>query len=317
MSDFETHPIGTEKELARLRAALERIVNLDYTRAGTNCCAYDAHKISKKALANRAEPDPHPMLETTEKPASYKGLSEADSGGLCFGCVEDGRDFAAQSLQDSVHWLSAHDINFAESYVEGNAQVVCRVRVMCDLTQYDLVFNRVPNGWKAHGYETTGAVEVLDHATTSALTNGYDDAVLSTVGNLIEHPKQVIPSAIRIERPKERRDLRWEVFASPTYDTVKVRFSMGKGEISVLEPRISTGLGTGEASLIKDGSEVSGDMCGSSAQFLREFLGKLEFMSIESGFRIILNDKGVWFWIEESTDLPFEFVDIFICSNKQ
>jgi len=63
MSDFETHPIGTEKELARLRAALERIVNLDYTRAGTNCCAYDAHKISKKALANRAEP---PLSESED-----------------------------------------------------------------------------------------------------------------------------------------------------------------------------------------------------------------------------------------------------------
>ena len=50
-------------ENERLRAALERIVNLDYTRAGTNCCAYDAHKISKKALANRAEP---PLSESED-----------------------------------------------------------------------------------------------------------------------------------------------------------------------------------------------------------------------------------------------------------
>lgn len=257
------------------------------------------------------------MLETTEKPASYKGLNEADSGGLCFGSTEDARDFAAQSVQNSIDWLTANDINFAKSYIEGDAQVICRVRVMCNLTQYDLVFDCVPSGRKTHGLKAAGAAKVFNHAPASTLSDGNDDSVFSAVGNFIECPKQIIPSTVRIERPKQRYDLRWEVFAPPTYHTINVSYCGGEGEISVLEPGISTGFGTGKSGLIEGGSEVSGDVGSPSAQTLREFLGKLEFVGVESGFRIMLNNSGIWCWIEESADLPFEFVDIFICASEQ
>ncbi len=244
-------------------------------------------------------------------------LNQTDSCGLCFGSVEDARDFAAKSVQDSIDWLAANYINFSKRYIKGDVHIVCRVCSVFDLTQYDLVFSRIPHGREVETAESSGAVEVLDHCAAGSLADWHNDPMFSGVGNLIERPKKVVPSAIRIERPKERRDLRREVFTAPTYQTIKVSCRGSEGEISLLELGISASDSAGESSLVEGGPKIGGDVCGYAAQSFREFLGEFDLVDIESGFRIVLNNTGVWCWIEESANLPFEFVDIFICASEQ
>jgi len=46
-----------EAELDRLTNALRDIAALDYRYAGTNCCAYEAHKIAKLAISGVRDED--------------------------------------------------------------------------------------------------------------------------------------------------------------------------------------------------------------------------------------------------------------------
>ena len=57
--------------------------------------------------------------------SAQSALNQTDPPSLCFSSVEGARDFAANSVQDSVDWLAGQDINFAIGYVEGKVQIVC------------------------------------------------------------------------------------------------------------------------------------------------------------------------------------------------
>jgi len=133
-------------------------------------------------------------------------LNQADSFGLCFRSAEDVRDFAAKSVQNSIDWLSAQDTNFAKRYIEGEIHIVCRVRSVFDLAQYDLVFCHIPSVRSVQP-ECSVAVEVLNIGTADALPDGHDGSVFSGVNDFVERPKQIIPPKVRIERPKQRKDV--------------------------------------------------------------------------------------------------------------
>ncbi len=252
------------------------------------------------------------MSEISENVA----LNQADSFGLCFRSAEDARDFSAKSVQNSIDWLSAQDTNFAKCYIEGEIHIVCRVRSVFDLAQYDLVFCHIPSARSVQP-ECSGAVEVLNIGTADALPDRYDGSVFSGVNDFVERPKQIIPPSVGIERPKQRKDVRWEVFAPPSFHTVEISSGIGERKIGFLGPGFAAGNGTGVSGLVEGGSEVLGNMGGRAAQCLREFFNKLDFVDIEAGFRIVLDRTGVWCWIEEGADLPFEFINIFICASEQ
>src|SRR5262245_2016842 len=84
-------------------------------------------------------------------------------------------------------------------------------------------------------------------------------SMFNPIGDLVHCPKKVVSSFVRIERTKERRNLSREVLTSPFYHAIKLRFVGGEREISVFKACVSGDFRGGIPSLIKSGSQVTGD----------------------------------------------------------
>jgi hypothetical protein len=228
----------------------------------------------------------------------------------------DVRYFVGDGEEMRDRWLSGERRNWAESYVKGDLEVVLRLSIKGSGEVADLVFSAVPymrkhgtSGWKLFGSNVSiGAFK----------TNAGQKTVLAAITELVENPDgAALPSLVRLEQPKEREDIRWQILAAASAYHVRFELRGGVGDREVA--------GFGFPFATEDRRFVSKVIQGSS-----QMLDNLDDPQIKDGWgvfrqpafvrfcqaiRVRLGEKDVWTTLPEGFPFDFERVEQFLCAS--
>ncbi len=128
-------------------------------------------------------------------------------------------------------WLAGERTDWAEGYVKGNFEIVLRFCIDGSREVADLVFFAVPHMRvdRAAGWQL-----LRPNIGVGALkSNAGQKAVLAAVAEFVENPdgtSSPIASLVRLERPKERQDVRWQVFTAASAYHVRFELRGGVGD---------------------------------------------------------------------------------------
>jgi len=238
-----------------------------------------------------------------------------ESARLRFNSHQDALDFADHCVKNSRDWMTAHNLDFAERDLNLKMEIAFRLKIRGTDSEYEFVLNAVPD--KRCRYHRTGrglsATEDKGIETTAYWAH---DGVLLQIGNVIENPKEWarVASAVRIEPAHNRCDVRRDIFAPPIYGVFDVGIGFAEREGCFARLRQSGTNGGSVARLIEDRPEIMDSITSKVCESFNEGLCKSYLVLFNSASMIYLNRTGPWVIVNESTPLPFELGDVFLCA---
>lgn len=236
---------------------------------------------------------------------------ESESSRLRFDSHDDALDFARHCTENSRRWLAANSFDFVKRYADGQIYIVLRLRSRAGNGVYDLVFSAIP-----HGNGNAAVASPIDGNVQAAggKTGRNKQPMLVDVVGLVECPDKIIPSLVRLELPKKRRDIVRDVLASAGDNCIEIRcvFSDGKiGASGVDSPgRNSNGI----SRLIKRRPEVFDGIGSDLSETVRNCGCEFDLVQMVNASRVQLNSMGAWFSFKEIIDLPVEVVNMSLCA---
>lgn len=240
-------------------------------------------------------------------------FTEPNSFRLRFDSQNDAINFTSNSVENGNGWLTAYSLDFAKRYKEGNIYIVLKLRIGASASEYDFVFFAVPirrvDGTSARNGHMVDVNLVRCHP------DRHNNSVFAYIACAVESPNEVIPSLIGIERPKERNDVRRNIFASTLNHTVKFSTRTGDGEVSRSRMFYAGKHSSCEGSLIKGRTEtfdrLDGDTCDTGWEGLSEF----DLVKIIDSIIVTLGYACVGLAIKETLDPTVEIADVLLCSR--
>lgn len=248
----------------------------------------------------------------TDTSATISG-EEFEASGLCFDTVDDARDFARQSVEDSQHWLAANDVDFVKRYAEGDVYIVLKLRVGTHHREYDLVFLGVPR-WSREQEVFCADPHVPDLCAAHDYADGHNQSVLVTARGAVQCPQQVVPSLVRLERPQVRDDLLRKIFA-PAFDGVlQFAGTASEGEVCVLGVDRARGDRDGIHGEVERGSEVVERVSGKLTGEVGNRLAQRDLVRVVDAIRVGLNNAGVIYRCVPTPGLPLKVLNVALCA---
>ena len=137
--------------------------------------------------------------------------------------------------------------------------------------------------------------------------------MLSAVSNLVYCPKGCVPSSVRLERYKEYFDFRRQMLASP-FDVVRqVGRISREGEFggAGIAPDVeSSDL---KSHLIKDRSEIVGEVENDARKIAKEFLIKFDLVGFCKSIGVFFDDVGPVILSGDLNKFGAEIVEVMFC----
>ena len=143
-------------------------------------------------------------------PADRKLHDESKAAAHPLGSHQDALNFASHGVENSDRALAANNlINVIERYRKGNCGIYAELITGPGATKYDLVSLAIPMGGEKRAPKWSGA-----NPNACRKRDGDKHFMFGGVRKLVECLEGVIPSLVRLERHKNRRDFRWQILAS-------------------------------------------------------------------------------------------------------
>jgi hypothetical protein len=238
-------------------------------------------------------------------------LDKADAPRLRFNSQNDALDFASHCVENGNRWLATHDIHFSKRYEEGEIDLVLELTIGADATKYHLVLFAIPpwDRQSAGRQEATTKIHPSDSHFCGQKT------VLASVTKLIECPDKVIASFVRIERAKERYDVRRDILASSFDASFKSDYIVCDREVGGFGVNLPVCDGCYESGLIEPRSEPFDNFIGEIRQTVWQGLCELNLVKLVDSIRIGLDDPCVWLVIEKPLDPGIEITNVALCAR--
>jgi hypothetical protein len=137
--------------------------------------------------------------------------------------------------------------------------------------------------------------------------------MLRRVTKLVDCPKNIVSSLVRLKRAKERLNLIREMLAGGTVNaTLEIGSGFAEGEVDVLHVRCITQTANGDSGKIKGGTQILDSGNCALCQHERQSLGKSEFMELVDAVSVRLSNQCVWCTLEKASSAPFKLGDVFL-----
>jgi hypothetical protein len=240
-------------------------------------------------------------------------FAEPNSFCLRFDSQNDAINFTSDRVENGNGWLATYSLDFAKRYKEGNVYVVLELRIGASAREYDFVFFAVPI-WRVDGTAARNG-HMVDVNLVGCHPHRYNDTVFAYIASTVKSPNEVIASLVRIERPKERNDVRRNIFASALNHTVKFSSRTGDGEVCRPGMFDAGKDGSCKGSLIKGRTEtfdsLGSDTCDTGGKCLCEF----DLVKIIDSIIVTLGNACVGLVIKEMLDPTVEIANVLLCSR--
>jgi hypothetical protein len=239
--------------------------------------------------------------------------NQTESARLRYRSQQDALDLVDHNVEHGKGWRANEFRNFAERYVKGELEVVFEVPARLNTPEYHLIFFVIPRG---HKYFPSSDVARALCDEVVAVQRSTEDAVLTVIAEPIQCPDGFVPSLVRLERPKQREDIRRKIFApSATYH---IRFELGgtigNREMGALRIGDVRKNGCNIPGLIKGGTEVFNSFDCNTGHLARHLPSEADLVKFVAGIRISLNDSGIWCTLEEGLSIFDKGAKLKLCA---
>jgi hypothetical protein len=245
------------------------------------------------------------------EPAELGNKSEPTA--LRFGHLDDAHHLSRDFPENGYGLAVGKNINLAKSYQEGECKVVIEFSARPNSAKYDLVFFAV----QGHVSGDTAIANGYGFTKHSAGLNGDGNKrCMCCISELVQTPNKIVPSIVRLERPKQHDDFIRDVFAGFMADdsVIKSGKVVSDRELGLFRVRVSSSDRGGKPSLVKSGPKRFKRLsCGVDAAFRKPF-SEFEFMELSNAVSVQLNDRAVWCFFEEPFDALVKSGNVLVCS---
>jgi hypothetical protein len=195
-----------------------------------------------------------------------------------------------------------------ERYKRGVAQLVVSLTSGTGtgdvVSEYELIFETVPGGLDDEGgYATRKMPKQPDSEQLVFVRNGY----------LVEFPKGVIPSSVRLIRAKERVKTLGDILAPCLHTVLKRDGVVAERESGVSRPDLSSGDSDSIHSIVEARSQVVNSVRSEVSEMRRDGLSELELVYfLVRVIRIRLDNYAAFIGLPEDLSLPLKIRDAFL-----
>jgi hypothetical protein len=227
------------------------------------------------------------------------------------GLAQNAVNFAGDGLQNANGWSAFDPIEFVKSYNEGKLHIVLKMSTGVGFGDYDLVLFTVKDG--SHDSNASSENHSIGDVPPTCHADRHQEPMFVGITEFVECPEGIIPSFMRVERPKERLDFLREVFAPPLSVRIKFGGGISKWKISVLGLDGTTTNSDSVSALVQSGSQRLDGLDRSIGPTVGDLVRELVRVD-RNAFCVCLRDKGAWFLFEESCDALFKPTDLILCA---
>jgi hypothetical protein len=217
------------------------------------------------------------------------------------------------SAEYSDHLMAGYEINFAKRYLEGKMHVIVEFASRRNARKYDLVFFAIPDN-RVQNLGGSAKDSIADEHAAGCKRDG-DKSCMGGVTQLVKSPDGVIPSFVRLERHKKRKNFSWQVVSDFTFDDI--------GEPINVIPNGKLGLLGGDLTRCDRSSVTDLVKCGSkSFKSLRSGVGatvgnpfsELEFMELCNSICIQFYDTMAWCFFDKGLNSLVKAPNVIVCA---
>ena len=236
---------------------------------------------------------------------------QSNTARLCFDSQDDALDFARRSVEKSQNWLARNSLDFAKRYKEGELEIVIHLSVVARAEEYDLVFFAVPvvSGDRSASRDS----HIASMKPGGGRAHRDDEPMIAFPANPVECPNYVVPSFVRVETPKEREDIRWEILAIASESIFKLSGRVGDGKMNTIGSASSRGNSDRVHRLIEGGSQAIDHIVGEVGVPVGKQFRESDFVKLVNAIRVGLNETHVWFFLEKLLDPSIKIANLFLC----
>ena len=248
---------------------------------------------------------------------------QTKSPALRFGCREDALNYANKVLENGIDWSARKNRRITDRYEEGEVDVVVECAATLDGTKYHLLFGAVPNrseNGHAAGDPRFFAVNAADPHSIGGEpcapgADGNERGMLR-IGEFVHGPKGVIPTLVRLEGPKKRNDVTWQILA-PSGDNVRESGSgVSKRKVARFRSGFPAQSGAGISGLVESVPQVLDGVMHEVSDGVGNARGHLDLVKLSDAITVHLNDNGVWAFLLESVASLVQITNVFLCSRE-
>lgn len=230
---------------------------------------------------------------------------------LRFRSHQDALDFGRHSAENVNRRLLAQKINISESYEKADLEIVLQVTSRRDARKWNLVFFAVVGGVQKRNTQRNSYI--ADQRGSAANRHRNESCVLG-VSKLVQGPDGVIPSLVRLERAKKRKNFVRQILGNLAIDKIiKPNRVVSNGKLSFLGSDLSSGDGAGVTNLIKSRAQPLQYFSSGMSSTFRRFFDEFQLVNLCDAIGIQLNDLTAWVWFKEPIDSLFKAPKVLIC----
>ena len=214
-------------------------------------------------------------------------------------------------------WLSGDGVDWAKCYAKCDLEIVHRLYPKGDGEVTDLVFFAIPDVGKNRA--SGGQCIRVDTGINTLKADAGKKPVFATVAELVQNPNGTpLASLVRLERPKERKDIWWQVIAAAFAYHVRVehRGGVGDREVSKFRFPFSNEERCGISKVVQRGSEVLDSLNYPQIEDSGDVFCQPTFVRFGQATRVRLAKKDIRLAIPEFATAYFECVEQFFCASN-
>ncbi len=236
----------------------------------------------------------------------------AEPPSLCFNSQQDALDFARNLVKNSANRLAVYRPDLVERYVKNEIEIVVVCRVGTELEEYHLLFCAIPDRINVE-LKPSRAMKIEAGADSGTRSHRDQHFVFISNGYFIQSPQNLIPTLVRLERPKQRPNVLRDILAPAFEVSLKISKSSREREVCFFGVGSSSSESNSVNSLVQGGSEVVDDIADDIGEIIRHRPNHLHFVnSVTRLLWIWLDDSVVRTGFNECPDFPFEVGDVFL-----
>jgi len=237
-------------------------------------------------------------------------VSDENSLGIGLHAGKEGFDYYREVIDRLNDRFPPESINVAERYMKRDIEIVARLNILGCVTDYDLVFYRVPIWSKDRS--GSGDFEGINVDVIDGRAESNKRSMLVAIGEVFYGPEPLIPSLVRLEESHNTENPRVDFRSQPRDGFFKVRPGISKDEINLVQACVgSKGRDRGAHSLIQGASQIVEGIGGDGPKIRGQFGGQPNLSEIAAGVRVSVCELGVCMVVEKVLCSRIKFLSVF------
>lgn len=248
-------------------------------------------------------------------------LEQPDAASFSLGSAKDSLDLFDQFPQRRNNGRARKDaLDFAERYREGELDFVIELAAGTNNPVHHLVFFAIPNHVRNIG-GVFGNWPCPNHRSAAlggkkAATDRLQKPVESLPSDAIKCNDEIVPSGVRLERVKQRHDVRREIFASSPHGVLELSGIIGNGKMDEIGSSVVAADPDRVGGLIEGGTQSLQSLVGNVGVPIGDLASEFDFVRFANAVRVRLDHSNVGLFFVEPLQPGIECTNVMFCPRE-